>query len=73
MFTLQHTMAGRSGGDVVSLDEEDFQSAHGAVSRRSGPGDPAADDDDVILVPFHLMFISLCVCSDSRQRGWRFM
>ena len=61
----------RSGGDVVPLDEENLQSAHRTVSRRPGTGDAAADDDDVVLVPFHLMFISLCVCSDSRQRGCR--
>ena len=63
--------ARRSGGDVMPLDEEDLQSAHRAVSRRPGTGDASADDDDVVLVPFHLMFNSLCVCSDSRQRGCR--
>ena len=63
--------ARRSGGDVMPLDEEDLQSAHRAVSRRPGTGDAAADDDDVVLVPFHLMFNSLCVCSDSRHRGCR--
>ena len=63
--------AGGARGDVVAFDEEHPQAAHRAVPGRSGPGDSSAYDNDVVLVPFHLISISLCVCSDSRQSGLR--
>ena len=63
--------ARRTGGDVVPLDEKDSQPPHRAVPGRAGPGNAAADDDDVVLVPFHGMFTYLWVCSDSRHCGCR--
>ena len=41
---------------VVPLDEEDFQTPHGAVARRSGPGDASSDDDDIKFL-FHLILV----------------
>ncbi len=39
--------AGGATGEVLALDEGDAQAAQGGIASGAGPGDAAADDDDI--------------------------